>query len=33
MHELQAIFPYGLTDTIRDDFKTDNKHSNVAAKF
>ena len=26
-------FPYGLNDTIRDEFKTDNKHINVAAKF
>ena len=28
MHELRTIFPYGLNE-----FKTDNKHINVAAKF
>ena len=33
MHELQNIFPYGLNDTISDEFKTGNKHINVAAKF
>ena len=33
MHELRAIFPYGLNDRIRNEFKTDNKHINVAAKF
>ena len=33
MHELQTIFPYGHNDSIGDDFKTDNKHINVAAKF
>ena len=33
MHELQTIFPYGLNDRIGDEFKTDNKHINVAAKF
>ena len=26
-------FSYGLNDRIRDEFKTDNKHNNVAAKF
>ena len=34
MHELRTIFPYGLlNDRIGDEFKTDNKHINVAAKF
>ena len=33
MHELRKIFPYGLNDRIGDEFKTDNKHINVAAKF
>ena len=33
MHELQTIFPYGLNDRIGDEFQTDNKHINVAAKF
>ena len=33
MHELRTIFPYGLDVTIGDEFKTDNKHINVAAKF
>ena len=33
IHELQRIFPYGLNDRIVDEFKTDNKHMNVAAKF
>ena len=32
MHELRTIFPYGLNDR-GDEFKTDNKHINVAAKF
>ena len=33
MHELWAIFPYGLNGRIGDEFKTDNKHINIAAKF
>ena len=33
MHELRAIFPYGLNDRIVDEFRTDDKHINVAAKF
>ena len=33
MHELQTIFPYDLNDRIGDEFKTDNKHINVAVKF
>ena len=33
MHELWTIFPYDLNDRIGDEFKTDNKHINVAAKF
>ena len=33
MHELRTIFPNGLNDRIGHEFKTDNKHSNVAAKF
>ena len=33
MHELRIIFPYGLNDRIRGEFKTDNKRINVAAKF
>ena len=33
MHELRTIFPYGLNDRIGDEFKTDNKHINVDAKF
>ena len=33
MYELQTVFPYGLNDRIGDEFKTDNKHINVAAKF
>ena len=33
MHELRTISPYGLNDRIGDEFKTDNKHINVAAKF
>ena len=33
MHELQTIFPYGLNDRISDEFKIDNKHIDVAAKF
>ena len=32
-YELRTIFPYGLNDRIGDEFKTDNKHINVAAKF
>ena len=32
-HELRAVFPYGLNDRIGDEFKTDNKHINVAASF
>ena len=33
MHELRTIFLYGLNDSIVDEFKTDNKHINFAAKF
>ena len=33
IHELRTIFPYGLNDRIGDEFKTDNKQNNVAAKF
>ena len=33
MHKLRTIFPYGLNDRIEDEFKTENKHINVAAKF
>ena len=33
MHELRTIFPYSLNDRIGDEFKTDNKHINAAAKF
>ena len=33
MHELRTIFPHGLNDRIGDEFKTDNKHINMAAKF
>ena len=33
MNELRTIFLYGLNDRIGDEFKTDNKHINVAAKF
>ena len=33
MHEFRTIFPYGLNDRIGDEFKTDNKHINVAAEF
>ena len=33
MHELRTISPYGLNSSIGDEFKTDNKHINVAAKF
>ena len=33
MHELRTIFPYGLNNRIGDEFKTDNKYINVAAKF
>ena len=33
MHELWTIFPYGLSDRIGDEFKTDNKHVNVTAKI
>ena len=33
MDELWTIFPYGLNDRIGDEFKTDTKHINVAAKF
>ena len=32
MHELRTIFSYGLNDRIGDEFETDNKHINVAAK-
>ena len=32
MQELRTIFPYGLNDRIEDQFKTDNKHINVATK-
>ena len=30
MHELRTVFPHGLNDRIEDEFKTDNKHINVA---
>ena len=33
MHELRTIFPHGLNDRIGDEFKTDNKHINMTAKF
>ena len=33
MHKLRTIFPYGLNDRIEDEFKTDNKHINVALNF
>ena len=33
MHELWKNFPYGVNDSIGDEFKTDNKHINVASKF
>ena len=33
IHELLTIFSYRLSDRIADEFKTDNKHINVAAKF
>ena len=33
MLELRTIFPYGLNDRIGGEFRTDNKHINVAAKF
>ena len=33
MHKLRIIFPYGLHDRVRDEFKTDNKQNNVATKF
>ena len=33
MHELRTIFPYGVNDRIGDEFKTDNRRINVAAKF
>ena len=33
MHELWTTFPYDLNDRVGDEFKTDNKHINVAAKF
>ena len=33
VHGLRSIFPYGLNDRIVDEFKTDNKHVNVAVKF
>ena len=32
-YELQAVFPYGLNYRIGDEFKTDNRHINVAIKF
>ena len=32
MHKLRTIFPYGLNDRIEDEFKTDNKQINIAAK-
>ena len=32
MHELRTMFPYGLNYRIGDEFKTDNKYINVAAK-
>ena len=33
MHELRTIFPHGLNDRIGGEFKTDNEHIYVAAKF
>ena len=33
MHELWTIFPHDLNDRIGDEFKTDNKHINIVAKF
>ena len=33
MHELRTIFWHDLNGKIGDEFKTDNKHINVAAKF
>ena len=33
IHEFRTIFPYGLNNRIGDEFKTDNKNTNVAAKF
>ena len=33
MRELGIFFPYGLNNRIGDEFKTDNKHINVATKF
>ena len=33
MHELGTNFQYGLNERIGNEFKTDNKHINVAAKF
>ena len=33
MHELRTIILFGLNDRIGDEFKTNNKHINVAPKF
>ena len=33
MRELRTNFPYSLNDRIGDEFKIDNRHINVAAKF
>ena len=33
MHKLQKFFPSVLNDRIEDEFKTNNKNINVAAKF
>ena len=33
MHELRTIFLHGLNGRIEDEFKTDNKHIIVPAKF
>ena len=33
MHALRTIFSYGLNNRIRDEFKTDNTHIDVARKF
>ena len=33
MHGLRTTFPYGLNHRIRDEFITDDKHINIAAKF
>ena len=33
MYELRIIFRYHLNEKIGDEFKTDNKHINVAVEF